>query len=76
LKKKNTRWRVARSLVFPNLGYKTAADQCLVNDLPARLSGQKTSVNFRLHNAFAVVSATHGVTFHLWWTLRYREYSV
>jgi len=23
----------------------------------------------------AVVFATHGVTFHLWWTLRYREYS-
>ncbi len=25
--------------------------------------------------AFAVLFATHGVTFHLWWTLRYREYS-
>jgi hypothetical protein len=25
--------------------------------------------------AIAVVYATHGVTFHLWYTLRYREYS-
>ena len=24
---------------------------------------------------FAVAFATHGVTFHLWWTVRYREYS-
>jgi hypothetical protein len=59
----------ARMFFFFNAAFLTIVAVCnLAYDLVGR------SVLF-LPLAFAVAFATHGVTFHLWWTLRYREYS-
>jgi hypothetical protein len=59
----------ARMFFFFNAAFLAIVEGC---NLAYDLLGQ--SVLF-LPLFFAVAFATHGVTFHLWATLRYREYS-